>query len=476
MPKQLSPRVLTASYLVALVIIAALSIASHFLLYQSLRSNEGSAEVINITGRQRMLSQRIAGLALQWREGDRTAQGALQLALAQFEAAHESLTRAARDSAATEELRTLYFGPSSLDAKVKAFASDARRILNAAPDDPTVKPILSDLLAMARAPLLTLLDQVVTIHQKESERRLGALATLQFGILLVVLATLLFEALLIFRPMINRIIQYIAELLQFSETIEKQLVHVQRLDAIGRLTSGIAHDFNNVLSAVIGNLEVLEERLKNMPKEHEIASVALAASLQGADLTRQLLAFSRKETVEARTIDVNALVTKTVTMLRRTLGSDIACETRLAQDLWATRADPTQLESALTNMAINARDAMPKGGRITITTANERLDAQAALKMGVSVGDYVAISVGDTGTGIAPDILSKVFEPFFTTKPAGKGTGLGLAMILGFAKKADGGVSIQSEVGVGTTVRVFLPREQADVSIGEPAVARRLAG
>lgn len=243
---------------------------------------------------------------------------------------------------------------------------------------------------------------------------------------------------------------------------ERQLWHAHRLEAVGQLTGGLAHDFNNLLAVIIGNLDLLEEELKENPKAGELAAMALKASLRGAELTRQLLAFSRRQTLQATAFDLNDLVNSTIQLLRRTLGEETEILANLADDLWPVFADPTQVESALANLAINARDAMPNGGYLTIETSNKHLDEQYMQEnTEVTPGDYVMLAVSDTGTGIPPDVLSKVFEPFFTTKKDGKGSGLGLAMIYGFAKQSGGHIKIYSEAGYGTTVRLYLPR--ADV-------------
>lgn len=243
-----------------------------------------------------------------------------------------------------------------------------------------------------------------------------------------------------------------------SKMIERQLWHAQRMEAVGQLTGGMAHDFNNLLAVIIGNLDLLEEKLDPNGPVHELAGQALTAAIRGAELTRKLLAFSRQQALETKVFDLNELVASTAQLLRRTLGEAISVRLSLADNLWLTKADPVQVESALTNLAINARDAMPEGGLLTIETGNKRLDElYAATNHEVQPGDYVMLAVSDTGVGIPPDVLPKVFEPFFTTKTDGKGSGLGLAMIHGFAKQSRGHVKIYSEPGHGTTVRLYLP-------------------
>lgn len=258
---------------------------------------------------------------------------------------------------------------------------------------------------------------------------------------------------------------------------ELQLRQVQKMEAVGQLTGGVAHDFNNLLAVIIGNLDLLEERHEADPEARELIRFALSASLRGAELTRQLLAFSRRQALDPTLIDLNGLVEGTTGMLRRTLGEQIVIETSLAGDLWPALADPSQVAAALTNLAINARDAMPGGGCLSIETANKRLDSDYADRnAGVEAGDYVMLAVSDTGTGIPAEIIDRIFEPFFTTKEAGKGTGLGLSMVYGFAKQSGGHVKVYSEVGHGTTLRLYLPKAGPDADpeagLAKPALAK----
>jgi nitrogen-specific signal transduction histidine kinase/CheY-like chemotaxis protein len=233
----------------------------------------------------------------------------------------------------------------------------------------------------------------------------------------------------------------------------------QRLEAIGQLTGGIAHDFNNLLSVVIGNLDLLAERVGRDATSNELVQSALGASLRGAELTRQLLAFARRQPLEPKVVAINERVAATMELLHRTLGGEIAIATSLAPDLWPAFVDPTQFESALVNLAINARDAMPDGGRLTIETVNEQLDeVYAQTNSDAMPGEYVMVAVSDTGTGMTPEVLARAFEPFFTTKQPGRGTGLGLSMVYGFTRQSRGHIKIYSELGHGTTVRLYLPR------------------
>jgi len=250
---------------------------------------------------------------------------------------------------------------------------------------------------------------------------------------------------------------------------EETLRQSQKMEAVGQLTGGIAHDFNNLLTVIMGNLDTLRRRLTQSPTDQTIGGLAerllkplesaVQASRGAAQLTHQLLAFARKQPLKPVAVDLNRLISSMSDMLRRTLGEAISIETVLGGGLWATIADNNQLENALINLALNARDAMSTGGCLTIETANAYLDdAYVALFGDVAAGQYVILSVTDTGAGIAPDVLERVFEPFFTTKQVSKGSGLGLAMVHGFVKQSGGHVRIYSEVGHGTTVKIYLPR------------------
>ena len=239
---------------------------------------------------------------------------------------------------------------------------------------------------------------------------------------------------------------------------ERRLTQAHKMEAVGQLAGGIAHDFNNLLTIILGNLELMEPRLADEQLLTLLREVQDAAG-SGADLTRRLLGFSRQLPLDPRRLNINALVVHTSELLRRTIGEHINLSTALASEVWEVRADAAQIESALTNLAINARDAMPNGGRLLIETRNVPIDAeQVAADLDMSPGDYVAMAVSDTGSGIPPQIRARVFEPFFTTKTKGRGTGLGLAMIYGFAKQSGGHVTLYSEVGQGSTFTVYLPK------------------
>jgi PAS domain S-box-containing protein len=252
--------------------------------------------------------------------------------------------------------------------------------------------------------------------------------------------------------------------------LEAELRQSQKTEAIGRLTGGIAHDFNNLLSIMVGNLQLLTRALHDDPRLVRQAQTGLNAALRGADLTRRLLAFARQQVLEPRIVDLNALIGGMYELLRRTLTGDVDIERRLDPAAWPAKVDPGQLENAVLNLVINARDAMPTGGVITIATRNEAI-AQRVREDGLAPGEYAVLEVTDTGTGMSVETLKRVFEPFFTTKDVGKGSGLGLSMVYGFAKQSGGHVDISSVVGQGTTVRLYFPRSLAGVErVGaEPA-------
>ncbi len=252
--------------------------------------------------------------------------------------------------------------------------------------------------------------------------------------------------------------------------LEGHLRQAQKMEAVGNLTGGMAHDFNNLLGVIIGNLDLLREAPSGDPDTDEYIGEALSAALRGADLTRRLLAFARRQPLQPARIDVNELIGGIVRLLARTLGEEIQITLDLNPDLWPVVVDPAQLESSLTNLATNARDAMPGGGQLIIVTGNRSLDADyAAQYPEVQPGDYAMVEVTDTGTGMPPETASRIFEPFYTTKETGKGTGLGLSMVFGFIKQSGGHINVYSEVGIGTTFRLYLPRAGAGVE-ASPAV------
>jgi signal transduction histidine kinase len=247
-----------------------------------------------------------------------------------------------------------------------------------------------------------------------------------------------------------------AELIKVHEALRQS----QKMEAIGQLTGGIAHDFNNLLAAMSGSLQVIEKRLgQGQTDNQRYIDMGLRSVQRAAALTQRLLAFSRRQTLDPKALDVNELMTGLVDLLRRTVGPSVEVHVDGAPGLWVVRADPPQLENAVLNLCINARDAMaPHGGRLTIRTRNEVLDAPAAAALDLPAGDYVQVSVTDTGAGMTPEVTARAFDPFFTTKPLGQGTGLGLSMIYGFVRQSGGQVRIESEPGRGTTMHLVLPR------------------
>ncbi len=272
------------------------------------------------------------------------------------------------------------------------------------------------------------------------------------------------------------------------QRMEQQLRQAQKMEAVGQLTGGIAHDFNNLLTVVLGNIDMLRRCLatadisRNHLDMEKAASAAVRAAERGAQLTQRLLAFSRQQPLEPMAVDPNKLVAGISDLLRRTLGEGIAIETILAGGIWRTLVDPNELENAILNLALNARDAMPGGGKLTIETANAFLDEDyAGAHEDVAVGQHVLIAVSDTGVGMTKDVADRAFEPFFTTKGVGQGTGLGLSQVYGFVKQSGGHVKIYTEPGEGTTVKIYLPRfmssEVARDAAGEPeALAPRAHG
>jgi PAS domain S-box-containing protein len=256
------------------------------------------------------------------------------------------------------------------------------------------------------------------------------------------------------------------------ERTQEQLRQSQKMEAVGQLTGGIAHDFNNLLQGITGSLDLMQKRIAQgrIGELDRFVAGAMTSAGRASALTHRLLAFSRRQPLEPRPVRANPLVASMEDLLRRTLGERIELELVLAGGLWPTLCDPNQLENALLNLAINARDAMPDGGKLTIETGNAHLDsAYVAARGDLQPGQYVCLSVTDTGTGMDAETLVKAFEPFFTTKPIGQGTGLGLSMIYGFTRQSDGHARIYSEPGAGTTVKLYLPRHRGPIEEAGPA-------
>ena len=273
--------------------------------------------------------------------------------------------------------------------------------------------------------------------------------------------------------------QRVAERTAELENAEAALRQSQKMEAVGQLTGGLAHDFNNLLAGIAGNLELLQARMAQgrINDIERYVTAAQGAAKRAASLTHRLLAFSRQQTLDPKPTDVNRLVSGMVELIRRTIGPGIAMEPLVAAGgLWTTLVDPGQLENALLNLCINARDAMPDGGKLTIETGNRWLDPRAAREHDVPPGQYVSLCVSDSGSGMTDEVAARAFDPFFTTKPLGQGTGLGLSMIYGFARQSGGQVRIYSELGQGTMVCLYLPRHlgeaQTDEGPAEPTAAR----
>ncbi|MGE4064289.1 MAG: PAS domain S-box protein [Rhodospirillaceae bacterium] len=252
------------------------------------------------------------------------------------------------------------------------------------------------------------------------------------------------------------------------KAIQAQLQQAQKMEAVGQLTGGIAHDFNNLLGVVIGNLDLLKERVVGRSDEASLVDAALDSALRGADLNLRLLAFSRRQSLQPERIDVNDVVRGMRDLLQRAIGERIVISISPGRGIWPVEVDLAQLESAIVNLAVNARDAMPEGGNLTIETHNMIVDADhIESHPGGEIGEYVCITVSDTGSGMSPEVQARAFEPFFTTKPVGKGSGLGLSMVFGFMKQSNGFVNIYSEVDRGTVVRLYLPRTDQPVQVSE---------
>jgi PAS domain S-box-containing protein len=269
----------------------------------------------------------------------------------------------------------------------------------------------------------------------------------------------------------QRVIERTNQLLEAEDALRQS----QKMEAIGQLTGGIAHDFNNLLQGIVGALNMVQKRMAEgrISEVERFLQGAVSSAERASTLTHRLLTFSRRQPIDPRPTDVNALIGSIEELVRRSLGERVKMVYSCADDLWLIRCDANQLENAILNLAINARDAMPDGGTLTISTANASFDAAQALFRDLQAGDYVVLRIHDTGVGMPPDVQARAFDPFFTTKPLGKGTGLGLSMIYGFARQAEGSVRIKSEVGNGTTIELCLPRfdGNAAVALSEPPAA-----
>jgi PAS domain S-box-containing protein len=277
--------------------------------------------------------------------------------------------------------------------------------------------------------------------------------------------------------------QRVAAEVERRMTAEEALRQAQKMEAVGQLTGGVAHDFNNLLTVIMGGLETIERQLPQLPASRETARISRAhamafeGSKRAAILTQRLLAFARRQPLDPKPVDANRLVADFATILQRTIGERVALEVVAAAGLWQSLADRNELENAILNLAVNARDAMPEGGKLTIETGNAWLDEAyvASIPEPVPPGQYVMIAVSDTGTGMDRETMSRVFEPFFSTKPRGQGTGLGLSQVYGFVRQSGGHVRLYSEQGLGTTVKLYLPRYQGPLSDSEPVAPHATA-
>ncbi|MFT4054689.1 MAG: ATP-binding protein, partial [Novosphingobium sp.] len=258
----------------------------------------------------------------------------------------------------------------------------------------------------------------------------------------------------------HRLHEEVRETAAERDRAEDALRQSQKMEAVGQLTGGLAHDFNNLLAGISGALEMIQMRVAQgrTGELEKYSTAAQGAVRRAAALTHRLLAFSRRQTLAPTPTNVDALIAGIEDLVQRTVGPQVEVEAISADTLWSTLVDPNQLENALLNLCINARDAMPDGGRIRIATANVALSSRQARERGLEAGEYVEVSVSDTGTGMTPDVVARAFDPFFTTKPIGEGTGLGLSMIYGFARQSGGQIRIETETERGTTMRLYLPR------------------
>ena len=258
--------------------------------------------------------------------------------------------------------------------------------------------------------------------------------------------------------------------------LEEQLRHAQKMESVGRLAGGIAHDFNNLLTAIIGYADILRESLEPKDPRRADAEEIERAALRAAELTRQMLSFSRREATRAKVLNLNTALSKVEPLLRRMMGEDIQLSVSAKSALPIVRVDAGQFEQVVMNLAVNARDAMPKGGRLSVETGDVTIDESTAIELGLRAGPHVALVVSDTGTGMSPGVRARIFEPYFTTKEAGKGTGLGLSTAYGIVRQAEGNITVSSEVGLGTTFRVLLPRAEEEPATEPDTVAEKLPG
>ena len=311
----------------------------------------------------------------------------------------------------------------------------------------------------------------VLLEDRVRRSTLASQASVAIGLSLAAVSLLTLLGFVLYLSRTNQnLVRAVAEAARATadrDRAEERLHAAQRLEVMGQLTGGVAHDFNNLLQVVRGNLELLAPAVSDDAQNRRRLENAIHASDRAAELTRQLLAFARRQPLQAQSIDLARMIADMTEILRRTLGGAAEVETEIAPDLWPALADPSQMESAILNLAINARDAMPDGGRLTITAANQPQDEEHPAADGPPPGDYVKITVADTGKGMPPEVRERAFEPFFSTKAEGKGSGLGLSMVYGFVRQSGGFMRLESEPDKGTRVTLLLPR--SEMKAEEPA-------
>jgi signal transduction histidine kinase len=493
-------RLIRNSRLVTLVGFALLAAAALALIIGLIRSREADMRVLHTleveqTAQTLLIASRDAETAIRsfLLSSDKDDLGRFQPAVAQANEKLAVLKELTAENAVQQtrvgNLEKLIQSKGDRLRKCAQLAKDGQRdkalaIINAPEDREASEDIRAQIASVLATEQLLLKER-----QRQAAQQRYALAALVGLVLLT--ATFLASLLAVStRNALKGLLDLTSELdteSKLRQEAESTLRQAQKMEAVGQLTGGIAHDFNNLLTVIIGNLDTMRRQLAGALNPGDVQSLIgkmtkpLDSAMQGAksaaQLTQRLLAFSRRQALEPVRLDLNRLITGMLDLLRRTLGEDISIETVFAAGLWPAHADAHQLENVLLNLALNAKDAMPEGGCLTIETANTYLDDAYVRRFGdVAAGQYVVMCVTDTGTGIAKGILDQVFEPFFTTKPHGEGSGLGLAMVHGFVKQSGGHVRIYSEEGAGTTVKIYLPRliqaeELAAVPAGKPADA-----
>lgn len=464
-----------ASY--ALLLLGALGAV--FLAFRAADTESWVKHSIDVRGQARQLTSAIQEAIIRERglllTGDDRYLGDFQRHMASVEERFESLKADVADNPEqvqrlTDVKQPLLVLASTLEETVK-LAREGRH-------DDAIAVVRSNRVldlseAIARGMQNFITAEEALLDQRQAEANwLQRLLLLLIAVGLIVAAAMSFVLERATRHFIGNLQDRTKELeseIKRRQETEETLRQAHKMEAIGQLTGGIAHDFNNLLTIIIGNLDTLKRQLAKLSPDRSASDVAamvskqvdvaMMASHNAAKLTHRLLAFARRQPLEPKRVDCNRLISGMSELLRRTLGEVVNLEVVLGGGLWSALADPNQLENAILNLAVNARHAMPEGGKLTIETTNAYLDEAYVRRFGdLQAGQYVQISVADTGNGIPPDVLDRVFEPFFTTKAAEAGSGLGLAMVHGFVKQTGGHVRIYSEVGHGTTVKIYLPR------------------